>query len=140
MYGRGAADMKCGFAAALAAVEALMQSGERLAGDLLLAGVIDEEWESAGAAALTERWRADASVLVECTGLDVVSEHGGFAWYEIESRGVEAAGVDPGARRGRDRAVGAGAGRHRRTGHATREPAGRRIRPRQHPREHHQRR
>ena len=31
----------------------------------------------------------------ECTGLEVVTEHGGFAWYEIESRGVEAAGADP---------------------------------------------
>ncbi len=95
MYGRGAADMKCGFAAALAAVESLVESGARLAGDLLVAGVIDEEWESAGAMALTQRWRADACVLVECTDLDVVSEHGGFAWYEVESRGVEAAGVDP---------------------------------------------
>jgi acetylornithine deacetylase len=95
VHGRGAADMKCGFAAALAAVESLIESGERLAGDLLIAGVIDEEWESAGAEALTPRWRADASVLVECTDLDVVSEHGGFAWYEVESCGVEAAGVDP---------------------------------------------
>jgi acetylornithine deacetylase len=95
VYGRGAADMKCGFAATLAAVESLIESGERLAGDLLIAGVIDEEWESAGAEALTPRWRADASVLVECTDLDVVSEHGGFAWYEVESRGAEAAGADP---------------------------------------------
>ena len=95
MYGRGAADMKCGFAAALLAVEALLESGARLAGDLLVAGVIDEEWESAGAEALPARWRPDACVLVECTGLDVVVEHGGFAWYEVESRGVEAAGADP---------------------------------------------
>ena len=95
MYGRGAADMKCGFAAALLAVEALAAGGERLAGDLLVAGVIDEEWESAGAAALPARWRADAAVLVECTGLDVVSEHGGFAWFAVDSLGVEAAGVDP---------------------------------------------
>ena len=95
MYGRGAADMKCGFAAALLAVEALVGIGERLTGDLLVAGVIDEEWESAGAEALPARWRPDAAVLVECTDLDVVSEHGGFAWYEIESHGVEAAGADP---------------------------------------------
>jgi acetylornithine deacetylase len=95
MYGRGAADMKCGFAAALLAVEALV-GGERPAGDLLVAGVIDEEWGSAGAVALPVRWRPDAAVLVECTDLDVVSEHGGFAWYEIESHGVEAAGADPG--------------------------------------------
>ncbi len=95
MYGRGAADMKCGFAAALLAVEALLAGGRRLPGDVLVAGVIDEEWESAGAAALPARWRPDAAVLVECTGLEVVAEHGGFAWYEVESHGVEAAGVDP---------------------------------------------
>jgi acetylornithine deacetylase len=95
MYGRGAADMKCGLAAALLAVEALIAAGQRLPGDVLIAGVIDEEWESAGAAALPARYRPDAAVLVECTDLEVVVEHGGFAWYEIESRGVEAAGADP---------------------------------------------
>ncbi len=95
MYGRGAADMKSGFAAMLLAAEALLADGARLRGDLLLAGVIDEEWESAGAEALPARHRPDACILVECTGLDVVTEHGGFAWYEIESHGVEAAGADP---------------------------------------------
>jgi acetylornithine deacetylase len=95
MYGRGAADMKCGFAAMLLAVEALLEGDHPLRGDLLVAGVIDEEWKSAGAEALPARHRPDACVLVECTGLDVVTEHGGFAWYEIESRGVEAAGADP---------------------------------------------
>jgi acetylornithine deacetylase len=95
MYGRGAADMKSGFAAMLLAAEALLAGGARLRGDLLLAGVIDEEWESAGAEALPARHRPDACILVECTGLDVVTEHGGFAWYEIESHGVEAAGADP---------------------------------------------
>jgi acetylornithine deacetylase len=95
MYGRGAADMKSGFAAMLLAAEALLAGGARLRGDLLLCGVIDEEWESAGAEALPARHRPDACILVECTGLDVVTEHGGFAWYEIESHGVEAAGADP---------------------------------------------
>ena len=95
MYGRGAADMKSGFAAMLLAAEALLAGGVRLRGDLLLAGVIDEEWESAGAEALPARHCPDACILVECTGLDVVTEHGGFAWYEVESHGVEAAGADP---------------------------------------------
>jgi acetylornithine deacetylase len=95
MYGRGAADMKCGFAAMLLAAEALLAGDTRLRGDLYLAGVIDEEWQSAGAEALPARHRPDACILVECTGLDVVTEHGGFAWYEVESRGVEAAGADP---------------------------------------------
>ena len=95
MYGRGAADMKSGFAAMLLAAEALLAGGVRLHGDLLLCGVIDEEWESAGAEALPARHRPDACILAECTGLDVVTEHGGFAWYEIESHGVEAVGADP---------------------------------------------
>lgn len=95
MYGRGAADMKCGFAAALLAVEALHESGRPLAGDLLVAGVIDEEWESIGAEALTKSCAADAAVLLECSDLDVITEHGGFGWYEIDSHGVEAAGADP---------------------------------------------
>ena len=95
MHGRGAADMKCGFAAALLAVEDLIAAGEPLAGDVLVAGVVDEEWASAGAEALPGRWRADGCVVVECSDLDVITEHGGFAWYEMESRGVEAAGADP---------------------------------------------
>ena len=94
MYGRGAADMKSGLAAAVAAVETLVASGQRLAGDVLVAGLVDEEWKSAGAAALPARYRPDAAVMVECTGLDVVTEHGGFAWFDVESRGVEAAGDD----------------------------------------------
>jgi len=94
MYGRGAADMKAGLAAAVAAVEALVASGRRLAGDLYVAGLVDEEWKSAGAAALPARCRPDAAVMVECTGLDVVTEHGGFAWFDVESLGVEAAGDD----------------------------------------------
>ena len=95
MYGRGAADMKAGLAAILLALEALLAGRSRLAGDVWVAGVVDEEWESAGAEALAAGCRADACVLAECTGLDVVIEHGGFAWYEVESTGVEAAGADP---------------------------------------------
>ncbi len=94
MYGRGAADMKSGLAAAVAAVEAIAASGAPLAGDLCLAGLADEEWKSAGAEALAARHRPDAAVMTECTGLDVVTEHGGFAWFDVESRGVEAAGDD----------------------------------------------
>jgi len=95
MYGRGAADMKAGLAAAVLAVEAVVASGVPLPGDLLVAGLIDEEWRSAGAEALPLRHRADAAILVECTQLDVVTAHGGFAWFDIESRGVAAAGADP---------------------------------------------
>jgi acetylornithine deacetylase len=94
MRGRGAADMKGGLAAALTAGRRIAESGP-LAGDLLIAGCIDEEWASAGAAALVADHPVDAVILPEQTNLELVVEHGGFAWFEIESRGVEAAGIEP---------------------------------------------
>jgi acetylornithine deacetylase len=105
VYGRGASDMKGGLAAAVHAASELARNGPRLAGDVLVAGVIDEEWLSAGAIDLVGRLshretQVDAAVLPEATGLDLVVEHGGFAWWEVVSTGVEAAGDDPA--RGRD--------------------------------------
>ncbi|MDX6523142.1 MAG: acetylornithine deacetylase, partial [Gaiellales bacterium] len=94
MYGRGTNDMKGGIAAALVAVERLAQ-GERPAGDVLLAWVIDEEWASLGAEALVERHRADSALLPEQTDLDVVFAHGGFVWYDVRSAGRESAGGEP---------------------------------------------
>ena len=98
MHGRGTCDMKAGIAAALMAVERL--AADPPAGDVLVAGVIDEEWASLGATALVGRHRADAALLPEQTDLDVVFAHGGFAWYDLRSRGIEAAGGRP--ERGRD--------------------------------------
>lgn len=91
MHGRGTNDMKAGIAAAVVAAERLA-AGPRLAGDVLVACVIDEEWESLGAEALVERYGADAAVLPEQTDLDVVFAHGGFVWYDVVSTGLEAAG------------------------------------------------
>jgi acetylornithine deacetylase len=93
LYGRGAVDMKGGIAAAVLAVERLAR-GERLAGDVSLALVVDEEWLSKGAEALVGRYAPDAAIFPEPSNLDVVIEHGGFAWFEVESTGVEAAGGD----------------------------------------------
>jgi acetylornithine deacetylase len=97
LYGRGSVDMKGGLAAAVVAVERLAAGPTRLAGDLLVAAVVDEEWVSAGAEELVKRYRADVAILPEQSDLDVVVEHGGFAWFEVESKGVEAAGIEPDA-------------------------------------------
>ncbi|MBK5189645.1 MAG: M20/M25/M40 family metallo-hydrolase, partial [Gemmatimonadaceae bacterium] len=48
MYGRGTYDMKGGVAACLAAVKALVDAGERLAGDVVVVGAADEEVASTG--------------------------------------------------------------------------------------------
>jgi acetylornithine deacetylase len=95
LRGRGAADMKGGLAAALEAGRRIAASGVPLAGDLLIAGCIDEEWASAGAVALAADHPVDAVILPEQTNLELVTEHGGFAWFEVESRGVESAGIEP---------------------------------------------
>jgi acetylornithine deacetylase len=98
MHGRGTCDMKAGIAAALTAAERL--AADPPEGDVLVACVIDEEWASVGAEALVARHRADAAVLPEQSDLDVVFAHGGFAWYDVRSAGIEAAGGRP--ERGRD--------------------------------------
>jgi acetylornithine deacetylase len=100
MYGRGTCDMKGGLAASILAACELAADPQRLPGDVLIGSVIDEEWLSAGALDLTARLtdrgvRIDGAILPESTGLDLVIEHGGFAWWEIQSTGVEAAGDDP---------------------------------------------
>src|SRR2546421_2842337 len=95
LNGRGAIDMKAGLAAAVVAAERLAAGGAQRAGDVIVAAVIDEEWASAGVEALVQQHRADAAILPEQSELDVVVEHGGFVWYELESRGVESAGIEP---------------------------------------------
>ena len=94
MHGRGSNDMKAGIAAAVVAAERLA-AGDRLAGDVLVACVIDEEWASLGAEALVERYRADGAVLPEQSDLEVIVAHGGFVLVRVVSEGVESAGGEP---------------------------------------------
>lgn len=94
LYGRGAVDMKGGLAAAIVAAERLA-AGPPLQGDLLVAAIVDEEWLSLGAESLVESHGADGAILAEQSDLELIVEHGGFAWFEVTSQGVEAAGIDP---------------------------------------------
>jgi len=95
LYGRGSCDMKGGLAAILAAAKALADSGVELRGDLIIAGVCDEEYASIGTERLMEEVKADAAVVGEPTGLQVQIAHKGFAWIDIETRGVAAHGSRP---------------------------------------------
>lgn len=92
VYGRGTCDMKGGLAAILGAVEVLAETKDALAGDLVVAGVADEEYASIGVEHLVRNWRADAGVIAEPTGLDVVVAHKGFAWLEFDVAGKAAHG------------------------------------------------
>jgi acetylornithine deacetylase len=72
LYGRGACDTKGGVAAMVLAAEAVAGSGERLAGDLLVNTVTDEESSGAGGiAALARGVRADGCVVTEPTAFEV---------------------------------------------------------------------
>jgi acetylornithine deacetylase len=95
LYGRGAQDMKGGLAAMIAAARAIAESGGLDRGSLIVAAVADEEYASRGAEALVARWRADAAVVTEPTGLDVAVAHKGFQWVAVRTHGRAAHGSRP---------------------------------------------
>lgn len=91
IYGRGSADMKGGVAAMCAAAVRAADAG--VAGELVIAAVIDEEYESLGTRALLE-WgvRTDAAIVTEPTRLAINPAHRGFAWLTVTVRGRAAHG------------------------------------------------
>ena len=93
LYGRGSYDMKAGLAAAMAAGAAATRAG--LAGDVVVAAVVDEELASRGTEALVREVRADAAVVPEPTDLQVAVAHRGFAGFRVETTGVAAHGSRP---------------------------------------------
>ena len=95
LYGRGAQDMKGGVAAMIGAVRRIVESGGLDRGRVIIAAVVDEEHASVGAEALVTKWRADAAVVTEPTGLDVAVAHKGFQWIALETRGRAAHGSRP---------------------------------------------
>lgn len=88
LYGRGVLDTKAGLAAAMVVV-ASFAPGE-LCGDLIVAGVADEESGSIGTSKLVEDWRPDAAVALEPTDLVVISRHRGFAVIDVDLTGKPA--------------------------------------------------
>jgi acetylornithine deacetylase len=71
IYGRGAVDMKGGVAAAIFALEALAANEVKLAGDVIVEAVPDEETCAMGTVAAIERgYRADAGLVPEPTRLN----------------------------------------------------------------------
>jgi acetylornithine deacetylase len=92
LYGRGAGDMKSGFAMAVLALDALLSTApEAIDGPLTFASVIEEECTGNGTlAAIRAGISADAVVLPEPTGLDLLLAGVGILWLDIELMGRSA--------------------------------------------------
>ena len=92
LTGRGAGDMKGGFALGLLAVAGLQQAmPDALAGELGFLSVIEEECTGNGTLAACQAGvLADAVIVLEPTDLDVLLGGVGVLWIEIEITGVPA--------------------------------------------------
>jgi acetylornithine deacetylase len=91
IYGRGSSDMKGGIAAMCAA--AVLASTETMSGEIVVAAVADEEYESIGTRALLESGtRAEAAIVTEPTRLAIMPAHLGFVWLDVTTHGRAAHG------------------------------------------------
>ena len=102
LYGRGTCDMKGGLAAAILAVETILEDGLPWSGALEISGTADEETGGFGGVAwLAERGyfsapRVDHVIIPEPLNVDrVCLGHRGVWWAEIEMRGRVAHGSMP---------------------------------------------
>jgi acetylornithine deacetylase len=88
LIGRGACDMKAGTAAITYAARALLSSGIRLRGDVVLAAVSGEEDGGLGTYAMLKHGvTADACILPEPTSLDLVPANGGALTFRLRIHG-----------------------------------------------------
>jgi acetylornithine deacetylase len=91
LYGRGSCDMKAGIAAMCVAAWRAAQTSLR--GEIIVAAVIDEEFESLGTRAMLDRGtRADVAVVTEPTRVAICPAHRGFVWLEFQCTGRAAHG------------------------------------------------
>ena len=88
IFGRGAADMKSGLAAGIFALEALIQTGVRLEGDLMIQCVAGEETGGCGTlAAIVAGHTADAAIIIEPTRLTVCPLQSGALSFRMTLAG-----------------------------------------------------
>lgn len=93
LHGRGACDMKAGYAANLAVVEALSASGATLEHPLAIHSVISEEDGGLGAfATMLRGHRGDAAVLTEPTSGRIVTANAGALTFRVSVPGRAAHG------------------------------------------------
>ncbi|HEU5361996.1 MAG TPA: ArgE/DapE family deacylase [Gaiellaceae bacterium] len=97
LHGRGAGDMKAGFAMAVLAIEALLaEAPEAIAGPLSFVSVIEEECTGNGTLAAAHAGvLADAVLLPEPTNLELMLGGIGILWLELTLHGRSAHAHQP---------------------------------------------
>lgn len=91
IYGRGSCDMKAGLAAYLEVVRILQQTGAQLAGDVIVAGVIDEEHAMAGSKYFGLHGpKVDCAIVAEPSLLSISASHKGQFLTTIRTTGLAA--------------------------------------------------
>jgi acetylornithine deacetylase len=91
IYGRGSCDMKAGLAAYLEVVRHLQRTGTPLSGDLIIAGVIDEEHAMAGSRHFGLHGpKVDYAIVAEPTLLQISTAHKGQMLTTIRTKGLAA--------------------------------------------------
>ncbi len=98
IYGRGAADMKSGLAAAMVAVAAFKRAGVEPKGKLVVGALVDEEDGMKGVRHLvnTELGRElDAAIICEPEENELCLEQRGVVWARFRARGRMAHGAMP---------------------------------------------
>lgn len=96
VHGRGACDMKAALACYLEVAEVLAETGISLPGELVIAGVADEEYRQEGAKALgTSGLLADGVIIGEPTELTICHATKGLAAYDLTVDGEATHGSVP---------------------------------------------
>ena len=98
IYGRGAADMKSGLAAAMIAAAVLKRSGARLRGRLVVGALVDEEGDMLGVKHLVRTAlgrELTAAVICEPEQNELCLEQRGVVWARVTARGRMAHGAMP---------------------------------------------
>jgi len=88
VYGRGSCDMKAGLAAYLEVVRLLQESGKSLKGDLIVAGIVDEEHAMVGSADFGQNGPSvDYAIVAEPSSLAISPSHKGQVCLSITTTG-----------------------------------------------------
>jgi succinyl-diaminopimelate desuccinylase len=98
IYGRGAADMKSGLAAAMVAATAIKRSGAPLNGRLVVGALVDEEGDMIGVKHLCTTAigrELDAAIICEPEQNELCLEQRGVVWARVAIRGRMAHGAMP---------------------------------------------